>query len=207
MDKKVIFTIGRDFGSGGKDVGEALAKRLDIPFYDKELLSRAASESGLCEEIFHLQDEKPTSSFLYSLVTDTYSFGNIHNNAYMDMPLSQKVFLAQFDSIKKIAAEGSCVIVGRCADYALSELDCLVKIFIFASKPYRIERVSRDLNIPETKAKDLIHRTDKQRANYYNFYTNKKWGDSRSYDISLNIEKIGIDGCVDMILKFAGLTE
>ena len=115
--------------------------------------------------------------------------------------------LILFDSIKKIAAEGSCVIVGRCADYALSELDCLVKIFIFASKPYRIERVSRDLNIPEAKAKDLIHRTDKQRANYYNFYTNKKWGDSRSYDISLNIEKIGIDGCVDMILKFAGLTE
>lgn len=202
-NKKIIYTIGREFGSGGKDVGEKLAARLGIPFYDKELLSRASAESGLCEEIFRLQDEKPTSSFLYSLVTDTYSFNNYHGNTYLDMPLSQKVFLAQFDTIKRIALEGSCVIVGRCADYALSEETNAIHAFIYASKEYRIKRVAENLNMTESKAKDLINRTDKQRASYYNFYTNKKWGDSRSYDLALNSEKLGIDGCVEMLLKFS----
>lgn len=202
-NKKIIYTIGREFGSGGKDVGEKLAARLGIPFYDKELLARASAESGLCEEIFRLQDEKPTSSFLYSLVTDTYSFNNYHGNTYLDMPLSQKVFLAQFDTIKRIALEGSCVIVGRCADYALSEETNAIHAFIYASKEYRIKRVAENLNMTESKAKDLINRTDKQRASYYNFYTNKKWGDSRSYDLALNSEKLGIDGCVEMLLKFS----
>lgn len=200
--EKIIYTIGREFGSGGKDVGEKLAAKLGVPFYDKELLTRAAAESGLCEEIFHMQDEKPTSSFLYSLVTDTYSFSHYHGSAYLDMPLSQKVFLAQFDTIKKIANEGSCVIVGRCADYALSDQKNCINAFIFADKNYRIKRVAHDLGLSDAKAKDLVNRTDKQRASYYNFYTNKKWGDSRSYDLSLNSEKIGIDGCVELLLKY-----
>ncbi len=204
MDK-IIYTIGREFGSGGRDIGRALAQKLDIPYYDKELLSRAADESGLCEEIFHMQDEKPTSSFLYSLVTDTYSFSNYHGNSYLDMPLGQKVFLAQFDTIKRIASEGSCVIVGRCADYALSEENSCVHAFIYADKNYRIKRVASELGIPEAKAKDMVCRTDKQRASYYNFYTNKKWGDSRSYDLSLNSEQLGIDGCVDMLIRYAEL--
>jgi cytidylate kinase len=203
--KKIIYTIGREFGSGGKDVGEKLAEKLGIPFYDKDLLTRAASESGLCEEIFHLQDEKPTSSFLYSLVSDTYSFSNYHGNSYLDMPLSQKVFLAQFDTIKRIASEGSCVIVGRCADYALSEEPNCINAFIFADKNYRIRRVAHDLEISEAKAKELVTRTDKQRASYYNFYTNKKWGDSRSYDLSMNSERIGIDGCVELLLTYADI--
>ena len=153
-----------------------------------------------------MQDEKPTSSFLYSLVTDTYSFSNYHGNTtYMDMPLSQKVFLAQFDTIKRIAAEGSCVIVGRCADYALSEEPNCINAFIYADKNYRIKRVAHDLGVSESKAKDMINRTDKERASYYNFYTNKKWGDSRSYDLALNSEKLGIDGCVDMLIRFADI--
>lgn len=205
--KKIIYTIGREFGSGGKDVGQKLAEKLGIPFYDKELLSRAATESGLCEEIFHLQDEKPTSSFLFSLVTDTYSFTNYHGNAYLDMPLNQKVFLAQFDTIKKIAKEGSCVIVGRCADYALSEEKNCINAFIYADKTYRIKRVARELGISEGKAKDMVNRTDKERASYYNFYTNKKWGDSRSYDLALNSEKLGIDGCVEMLMKFSDINQ
>ena len=202
---KIIYTIGREFGSGGRDVGRKLAEKLEIPYYDKELLTRAAAESGLCEEIFHMQDEKPTSSFLYSLVTDTNSFTNYHGNTYMDMPLSQKVFLAQFDTIKRIAAEGSCVIVGRCADYALSEEPSCINAFIYADKSYRIKRVAHDLGISESKAKDMVNRTDKERASYYNFYTNKKWGDSRSYDLALNSGKLGIDGCVDMLIRFADI--
>ena len=202
---KIIYTIGREFGSGGKDVGQKLAEKLGISFYDKELLTRAAAESGLCEEIFHMQDEKPTSSFLYSLVTDTYSMSNYHGNTYMDMPLSQKVFLAQFDTIKRIAKEESCVIVGRCADYALSDEPNCINAFIYADKNYRIKRVAHDLGVSESKAKDMVNRTDKERASYYNFYTNKKWGDSRSYDLALNSEKLGIDGCVDMLIRYAAI--
>ena len=201
MDK-IIYTIGREFGSGGKDVGQKLADKLGIAFYDKELLTRAAKESGLCEEIFHMQDEKPTNSFLYSLVMDTYSFGGYNSGSYLDMPLNQKVFLAQFDTIKRIANEESCVIVGRCADYALADSPGCINTFIFASKEYRIQRVMDRLNLTESNAKDLVNRTDKQRASYYNYYTSKKWGDSRSYDISLNIEKLGIDGCVDLLLSY-----
>ena len=169
-------------------------------------MKRAAEKSGLCTEIFENHDEKPTSSFLYNLVMDTYSFGYSSSN-YIDMPIGHKVFLAQFDTIKKIAKEGSCVIVGRCADYALSEEPHCINAFIYAGKDYRIKRVSHDLGITESKAKDLINRTDKQRASYYNFYTNKKWGDARSYDLSLNIEKIGIDGCVDMLLKYRDINK
>lgn len=202
---KIIYTIGREFGSGGRDVGQKLAEKLGISFYDKELLTRAAAESGLCEEIFHMQDEKPTSSFLYSLVTDTYSLSNYHGNTYIDMPLSQKVFLAQFDTIKRIAKEDSCVIVGRCADYALSDEPNCINAFIYADKNYRIKRVAHDLGVSESKAKDMVNRTDKERASYYNFYTNKKWGDSRSYDLSLNSEKLGIDGCVDMLIRYAAI--
>lgn len=201
MDK-IIYTIGREFGSGGRDVGELLSKKLNIPFYDKELLSRAATESGLCEEIFKLQDEKPTSSFFYSLVTDTYSISNYHGGGYLDMPLNQKVFLAQFDTIKRIADEGSCVIVGRCADYALQDNPHCINAFIYADKNYRIKNVASKENVSEAKAKDLISKNDKQRANYYNFYTNKKWGDSRSYDLALNSGKIGIDGCVELLIRY-----
>ena len=115
-----IITIGRQFGSEGREIGEKLASDLKIPFYDKELLTRAAKESGFCEEMLQNHDERPTNSFLYNLVMDTYSFG--YNSAsYSDMPISHKVFLAQFDAIKKVADEGPCVIVGRCADYALND--------------------------------------------------------------------------------------
>ena len=203
--EKIIYTIGREFGSGGKDVGEKLAAKLGVPFYDKDLLTRAAAESGLCEEIFHMQDEKPTSSFLYSLVTDTYSFSNYHGNTYLDMPLSQKVFLAQFDTIKKIASEGSCVIVGRCADYALSDDPHCINAFIYAGKDYRIKRVAHNLGLSESKAKDLINRTDKQRASYYNYYTSNRWGDAKSYDLCLDSSKYGIHGSVDLIRYAADL--
>ena len=117
MDERTVITIGREFGSGGHEIGMKLAEKLGI----KELLELAAKESGLCEELFASQDEKPTNSFLYSLVMDTYSLG--YTNSYVDMPINHKVFLAQFDAIKKLAERESCVIVGRCADYALSEFD------------------------------------------------------------------------------------
>ena len=197
-----IYTIGREFGSGGKEVGEKLAEQLGIKLYDKELLQQAAKESGFCEEIFENHDEKPTNSFLYSLVMDTYSVNGYSSAPFLDMPLNHKVFLAQFDTIKKIAANESCVIVGRCADYALAENPDCINVFIHADINERIKTVSKRLNVTENKAKDIIQKRDKQRASYYNYYTSKKWGDSTSYHLTLDASKLGLDGCVEMILKY-----
>ena len=202
-----IYTIGREFGSGGREVGEKLAAKLGIKLYDKELLQQAAKDSGFCEEIFENHDEKPTNSFLYSLVMDTYSVSGYSAAPFLDMPLNHKVFLAQFETIKKIAEKESCVIVGRCADYALSDNPDCINIFIHADLDVRIKNVSRNLNITENKARDIINKTDKQRASYYNYYTSKKWGDSKSYNLSLDAGKLGTDNCVEMILKFRELMQ
>ncbi len=200
-----IYTIGREFGSGGKAVGEKLAERLGIKLYDKELLQQAAKDSGFCEEIFENHDEKPTNSFLYSLVMDTYSVSGYSAAPFLDMPLNHKVFLAQFETIKKIAEAESCVIVGRCADYALADNPDCINIFIHADMDIRVRNVCKSLNITENKARDIINKTDKQRASYYNYYTSKKWGDSKSYNLSLDAGKLGIDNCVEMILKYREL--
>ena len=202
-----IYTIGREFGRGGREVGEKLAAKLGIKLYDKELLQQAAKDSGFCEEIFENHDEKPTNSFLYSLVMDTYSVSGYSAAPFLDMPLNHKVFLAQFETIKKIAEKESCVIVGRCADYALSDNPDCINIFIHADLDVRIKNVSRNLNITENKARDIINKTDKQRASYYNYYTSKKWGDSKSYNLSLDAGKLGTDNCVEMILKFRELMD
>lgn len=202
-----IYTIGREFGSGGREVGEKLAAKLGIKLYDKELLQQAAKDSGFCEEIFENHDEKPTNSFLYSLVMDTYSVSGYSAAPFLDMPLNHKVFLAQFETIKKIAEKESCVIVGRCADYALSDNPDCINIFIHADLDVRIKNVSKNLNITENKARDIINKTDKQRASYYNYYTSKKWGDSKSYNLSLDAGKLGTDNCAEMILKFRELMD
>ena len=201
--KDYVITIEREFSSGGRKIGMMLSKLLDIKCYDGELLKLAAKESGFCEEIFQNQDEKPTNSFLYSLVMDTYSFSNYGSAAFMDMPLNHKVFLAQFDTIRKLAASESCIIVGRCADYALSENPNCVKIFIQASDiEKRLHYATTELGVPEAKGKDILHKKDKQRATYYNYFSDNKWGDARCYDLCLDSSKIGFDGCAKMILQY-----
>ena len=202
-----VITIGREFESLGRDVGLKLSEQLGIKCYDKELLSRAAKESGLCEEIFHSQDEKPTSSFLYSLVMDTYSATGYTAAPFLDMPLNHKIFLAQFDTIKKLAEEESCIIVGRCADYALEEYENVVRLFIYADLDVRIRRIARIYDLTDAKAKDLILKTDKKRSSYYNYYSNKKWGAADSYDFCLNSSKLGIQGTADAIKMLVELKE
>ncbi len=197
MAKDTIITIGRQCGSGGREVGIALSKELEIPYYDKELLKRAAKESGLCEEVFEKFDEKPTSSLLYSIVMDPYSLGISANG--IDMPINHKVFLAAFDTIKKVADEGPCVMIGRCADYALSDYKNVVNFFLFAPLEERIKRVSERMGITPEKAKDYIQKTEKQRASYYNYYTTKKWGATTSYNFCLDTSILGIDGTVELI--------
>ena len=196
-----IITIGRQFGSAGHEIGAKLAERLNIPCYDKELLKRAAKESGLCTELFENHDERPTSSFLYNLVMDTYSFG-ITNSSYVDMPLSHKVFLAQFDTIKKIADEGPCVIVGRCADYALADYDNVLNLFIYGEMGKRIENVSQKYNVGEKDARDMIIKKDKQRASYYNYYSTKKWGKAETYHLCVDSTVLGKEGTVELLYQF-----
>lgn len=201
-----VITIGREYGSGGHTIGERLAKELDIPFYDKDLLARAAKDSGLAQEIFENQDEKPTNSFLYSLVMDTYSFG-YSSSAFSEMPINHKVFLAQFNTIKHIADEGPCVIVGRCSDYALADNKNAVHLYIHADMEKKIERITRLYNLSESKAKELIKKTDKKRASYYNYYSNKKWGEAAGYNLSINSGIIGIEGSIELIKNYIKIKE
>ena len=198
---KTVITIGRQFGSGGREIGEKLAQAYNIKYYDKELIARAAKESGFCEEILMNHDERPTNSFLYNLVIDTYSFG-YNSSSFVDMPMSQKVFLAQFDTIKKIADEGPCVIVGRCADYALEGRDNVINLFIYADEDFRVRKIMEQYSMDENKARDNLVKKDKQRASYYNYYANRKWGRAESYDLCINSSVLGIDGSVKLIKQF-----
>ena len=206
MKTNTIITIGRQYGSGGKEIGHFVAEAFGIKLYDKEMLARAAKESGICEELFETHDEKPTNSFLYSLVMDSYSFG-YPSSSYTDMPINHKIFLAQFDTIRKIASEGPCILVGRCADYALEEFDNVLSVFIHADMDARIRRIARIYDLTDAKAKDMIRKTDKQRSSYYNYYTNKRWGDANSYQFCLDSSKLGIEGTVDAIEQLVELKE
>ena len=194
-----IITIGREKGSAGSDIGKKIAEHYGIPYYDKELLEHAAEDSGICKELFENHDEKPTNSFLYSLVMDTYSFGYSHAG-FNEMPLNHKVFLAQFDTIKKLASEGPCVMIGRCADYALQDNKNCFSVFIHADQDYRIQRVAGALGMTSKEARDLVLRTDKSRASYYNYYTDKKWGTAQSYNLCVDSSVLGHDGCAAAII-------
>ncbi len=196
-----IITIGRQFGSAGREIGEKVAEYFNIPCYDKELLTRAAKESGFCEEMIQNHDERPTNSFLYNLVMDTYSFG-YNASSFVDMPISHKVFLAQFDTIKKMASEGPCIIVGRCADYALSDFKNSLHLFIYGNEDAKIKRIMEKYDLSEAKAKDMIIKKDKQRQSYYNYYSSKKWGRADSYDLCINSSVLGVEGTVKLIIQY-----
>ena len=196
-----IITIGRQFVSAGREIGQKVAAQFGIQCLDKELLSRAAKESGLCEEMLENHDERPTNSFLYNLVMDTYSFG-YNSSSFVDMPISHKVFLAQFDAIKKIADEGPCVIVGRCADYALADYKNHISLFIYGDMEHKVKRIMERYDLSEAKAREMILKKDKQRQSYYNYYSTKKWGRADSYDLCINSSVLGLDGTANLIVEY-----
>ncbi|MGN0794356.1 MAG: AAA family ATPase [Aristaeellaceae bacterium] len=206
MARKCIITIGRQFGSGGRYVGRLLAEKLGIPFYDKELLSEAAKQSGICEEIFEEHDEKPTRSLLFSLVTGMQQHVG-SGSFYMDMPLNHRIFLAQFDAIRKLAEEGSCVIVGRCADYVLRDDPNATSIFVKADMESKIDRAVKYYGVEPDKAEERIRKADRQRASYYNYYATATWGDVENYDLVVDTGVLGVEGSVALILKFLELRE
>ncbi|HCU30767.1 MAG TPA: cytidylate kinase [Sphaerochaeta sp.] len=206
MSTNVVFTIGRQFGSGGRQVGKTLAEKLGIPFYDKELIAISARDSGLSEALFANADEKATSSIFYSLVMGNYPMAS-GALGVTEMPLNDQLFLIQSKTIKLLASEGPCVIVGRCADYILRDMDNVLNVFIHAELKDRVERAVRVYEVPQNKAEDVCLKADKQRANFYNYYSDRKWGMCRTYDLSLDSGMLGIEGCVQQIIEFEKLWE
>ena len=188
---KTIITIGRQFGSGGKEIGIRVAKELGIPFYDKELLSEAARTSGLCEKIVENFDERPKS------MLDSYSFAL--PGVGVSESLEQQVYLATFNTIRRIAEEGPCVMIGRCADYVLQDNPDHLSLFIHAPMEARIRRICETQNLTPEKAQQLITKTDKRRAAYYEYYSSKRWGALDSYHFCLDSSYLGMSGTVELI--------
>lgn len=203
MEKKIIITIGRQFGSGGRTIGKKLAEKLGIAYYDKELINLASKESGICGEFFEKADEKTSGSLLKALAMG-FSMNNaiFQSNDYLS---NESLFQIQSDVIRKVAAEQSCILVGRCADYILREDPRCISVFISASPDDRIKRAMEYNNITEKEAEEQIHKADKSRASYYNYYTDKTWGAAESYDLCINSSLYGIDKTTDFIKTFVEL--
>lgn len=191
-------TIGRQFGSGGREIGKKVAEALGVPYYDKELLAVAAKESGLSHQFLQEYDEKPNNSFLYSLVMGQSSLIGGHHGPTVE----QMAANAQRDAVLAVAKKGSCVIVGRCADYILRDEPGLLRVFISADHDARVERICRRDGVSEKEAEEKIKKMDKTRSSHYSFQTDKKWGAVESYDLCINSSKRGIDAAVKLILEF-----
>ena len=198
-----VITIGRQYGSGGREIGQKLAKYYDIPFYDNELITRAAKESGFAEETFEKAEDKATNSLLYSLAMGINVYGN-QDFGFSGLSLDDRIFLAQSDVIRKVADEGPCVIVGRCADYVLKERENVVNLFVRASMSYRLQRAIVNYQVDEKKAADIIMKNDKRRRNYYNYHVGEKWADLNNYDLVIRIDMCGIDNAVKCIITYIG---
>ena len=199
MGFKPIITVGRQYGSGGRYVAKLLAEKLEIPFYDKELLAEASKDSGICQEVMENFDEKQEKKSIFSM------FGNIQGRRdagmYIDMPLNHRIFLAQFDAIRRIADQGSCVIVGRCADYVLRDHRNVVNVFIKSPVEERIKRIVELYKVDPVQAEENIRKADKQRAAYYNYYATGTWGNVDNYHLCVDTGALGIEGAVELICK------
>ena len=200
MDNKIILTIGRQFGSGGREVGQKLAKELGIGYYDKELMALAAKESGLSEEFFEKADEKASSGLAYAF-TMGYSYMGLFP-PYADVLSNDRLFLYQSDTIRNLAEKGSCVIVGRCADYILRDNPRCVNVFISSSREDRIARLCHLHSISEDAAEEKMNKADKRRAEYYNYYSYKTWGAAATYHLCIDSSVLGIDETVSYIEEF-----
>ena len=190
----MIITIARQYGSGGKEIGEKLAERLGYQFYDREVLNIAADSASIHPEVAERFDQKPVRSLLY--------------NAYMtstaeeSLPLNQKLALAEFDAIRTLAEQGNCIFVGRCADMVLKKRSDLIRVFFHAPLEWRKEYIMKLDGVPEQLVEKTVKRGDKTRAEYYEFFTQRKWGDVDNYDLTINTAFLGIDGTMEQLARF-----
>ena len=192
-----IITITRQFGSGGHEIGAALAERLGIGFYDKELISLAAKESGIAPEVFEHADEKASNSLLYSLSMGLYNYGAGFSSSMGDLPVNDKLYILQHRIIKEKAENECFVIVGRWPN--------VVKVFIYADMESRIKRAVDRREIDPARAKQAVIKTDKNRANYYSFYSGQKWGQADNFDLCINSTKLTIEQAVDVIAGYVDI--
>ncbi len=200
MDKKFVVNIGRQLGSGGREIGEKLAARLGIDFYDKELINLASKESGLCREFFEKADERAAQGFRNGLFGARFPF--FSGEPSMNCLGNDALFKVQSDVIRKLASEKSCLFVGRCADYILRDNPRCANIFISASPKDRIARLCQKHSISEQDAEEMMARADKRRAAYYNYYSYKTWGAAATYHLCIDSSVLGIDPTVDFIEEF-----
>ena len=203
MAKRCIVTIGREYGSGGREIGERVAEILGIPLFDKQLIADAASKGNLNVDVLKKTDETAANSLLYTLAMGSNVVGTTMHFGYK-MPINDKLFILQSEVIKGYAKGGSCVIIGRCADYVLREEKDIFRLFIYGDIEHRKARVAaRHPEIKTSQIVDVINKTDRRRASYYNFYTGNKWGKYDNYDMAVNSSTLGIEGTAQLIASCA----
>ena len=188
---KTIITISRQYGSGGREIGRKLAEQLGVPFYDNEIISRAAKETGFSEAAFETVEDKATNSLLYSIAMGMNVFTN-----------QDAGFAGLSNVIRKVAEEGGCVIVGRCADYILKDYENVVNIFIRANLDFRIKRSIQVDQLDESKAGEIVSKKDKSRGNYYRYHAGERWDNLMNYDLVLRSDLVGIDKAVECIKNY-----
>lgn len=203
---KYMVTIARQYGSGGREIGKKLSEVTGFRFYDKDLITMAAQKSGLSQAVLDTADEKATNSLLYTLALGSSVYH--HGVDSLHVPLNDKLFTVQSEIIKEISENNeNAIIVGRCADYVLSSYPHLIRVFIRAEFDTRVKNIMKRHDLTENQAKELIIKTDKRRANYYNYYTGGKWAKIENYDLVLSTDKTGMDGAVKMITSFINIMD
>lgn len=195
--KKRIITISRQCGSGGRYIGEKLAKELDIPCYDEKLMDMVAKESGFALDFVEEKGERITGSLLFNIASSLSYAGNVFSGN--GMSLQDEIYFIQNRIIKELAEKEPCVIVGRSADYVLREREDCLHIFIYADEKSKLERAVKCYDFPEKEAANILKKKDRARYNHYKYYTDRDWGMAENYDLCLNSGILGIDGCVKVI--------
>ena len=194
--KNLIITISREFGSGGRKIGEEIAKRLDLKYFDKEIIDKAAKDSGLSPDFIEKEEQTFSNSILFNLATSGGQFG-VGGTSMVD-----KIFVAESKAIKEFAEHGGCVIVGRCADYVLKDKDSF-NVFIYANEAFKTNRIVNEYGLDRTSALKTLKSRDKTRSRHYNYYCDRVWGDRKNYHLMVNSSAFGLDGSVDLIIECA----
>lgn len=200
MDKNFIINIGRQLGSGGRSIADILAHHYNITAYDRKLIELAAKESGLSQEFFENADEKKSHGFFHSIFSNRVAANALgSNDSYLS---NDALFKVQSDIIRDLAERESCIFIGRCADYILREHPHCINLFFTANLEDRVARMASEKNITLAQAEELIEKTDRRRANYYNYYSGKTWGAAESYDLCINTSHLGFVGTAEMLINF-----
>lgn len=200
--KNVIITIARQYGSGGKTIGQMFAKKNGIPVYGRDILQKAADDSGISEALFGQVDEKLKNGSLFGIAKKIYKIGDLISPSESDFVSAQNLFNYQAKVIRNLAEEGPCVFIGRCADFVLSDKPNVVSVFIHAPKEYCLEQAKERTSASVGDLGKFIEKTDKYRGDYYRYYTGHEWNDARNYDLCLDSSKLGFEGCIEAIEQY-----